>query len=197
MGFSGHKMCQTQDGTSVESEGCRETKSAQIEETSVTLHAPRNMTFSQEKSVMLESILGRMRRPKNVELLAIRLLVKRASGRKGCTVEVRNDQSITDLDLAIRRGLNYDTWDHCSAFFAGKPWRSKCLAEIYPDKSGPGQLNPISSLRLIEGVVLFYVYDFGGNLEHSVSVEEVLPVESIKQYPVVTSLSKGSRSPTK
>ena len=146
---------------------------------------------------MRKSILGRMRRPKNIELLAIRIIVRRASGKKGCAIEVRNDQSITDLDLAIRLGFNYDTWDHCSAFFAGKPWRSKCLVEIYPDRSAPGQLNPISSLPLIEGTILSYVYDFGDNLEHSVSVEEIRPVENLTQYPVVTSLSKGSRSPTK
>jgi hypothetical protein len=142
---------------------------------------------------MLGSILGRMRRQKNVELCAVRLLVRRASGRKACVVEVRSDQSISVLDLAIRRGLNYDTWDHCSAFFAGEPWRSKCLAEMYPDNSAPGQLNPVSSLPLMEGGHLSYVYDFGDNLEHSVVVEQLLPVENIKEYPVVTSLSKASR----
>ena len=146
---------------------------------------------------MLESILGRMARPKNVELSAITFIVRRGSGRKSCAIEVRNDQSITDLDLAIRSGLSYDTWDHCSAFFAGKPWRSKCLVEIYPDGSAPGQLKPISSLPLMVGTILSYVYDFGDNLEHSATVEQIRPVEKLTHYPVVTSLNKGYRSPKK
>jgi hypothetical protein len=155
------------------------------------------MSFNQEKSVVLESILGRMRRTKNVELSAIRIIVRRESGRKSCAIEVRNDQSITELDLAIRSGLNYDTWDHCSAFFERKPWSSKCLVEIYPDGSAPGQLKPISSLPLMKGAILSYVYDFGDNIAHSVTVEEIRPVESLTLYPVVTSLNKSYRSPKK
>ena len=146
---------------------------------------------------MLESILGRIRRRKNVELSAIKLIVRRQSGRKSCAIEVRNDQSITELDLAIRSGLNYDTWDHCSAFFETKPWSSKCLVEIYPDGSAPGQLKPISSLPLMKGAILSYVYDFGDNIAHSVTVEEIRPVESLTPYTVVTSLNKSYRSPKK
>ena len=85
--------------------------------------------------------------------------------------------------MAIRRTLNYDTWDHCSAFFEGAPWESRCLIEVYPDNSGSGQLKPISMLPLIRGVKLGYVYDFGDNLQHSISVEDVLPVDLDQQYP--------------
>lgn len=122
----------------------------------------------------------------------LRLLVKRSSGKKACVIEIRNDQSFTELDAAIRNSLGYDTWDHCSAFFEGVPWKSQSLVEVYPDGSAPGQEKQISSLPISPGVQLGYVYDFGDDLQHSILVEEILPIDSTKQYPVTTTLRQHS-----
>ena len=149
------------------------------------------------KMAMLGNFFRQNNRAKNPEPQVLRLLVKRSSGRKACLIEIRNDQSFTELDMAIRRTLDYDTWDHCSAFFEGAPWESRRLVEVYPDNSGPGQLKPISILTLIPGVKLGYVYDFGDNLLHSISVEDVLPVDLDKQYPSAPSVDHNQNSKRK
>ena len=125
----------------------------------------------------------------------LRFLVKRSSGRKACVVEIRNDQSFTDLDFAIRRAFDYDGWDHCSAFFEGVPWRSRCLTKVYPDYSAPGQRKPLSILPFAPGIKLGYVYDFGDDLQHVISVEDVLPIDPQKEYPaaVLVTPSPASR----
>lgn len=122
----------------------------------------------------------------------LRLLVKRSSGKKACVVEIRNDQTFTELDAAIRNSLGYDTWDHCSGFFEGVPWKSQSLVEVYPDGSGPGQELQISALPISTGMELGYVYDFGDDLQHSILVEEIFPIDATKQYPVSTTLLQPS-----
>ncbi len=132
----------------------------------------------------------------NVEPCVVRLLVKRRSGRKACVIEIRNDQSFTDLDLAIRNALGYSGWDHCSAFFKGVPWESKCLVEVYPDNSARGQLRPISSIPLAPGMELGYTYDFGDDRQHFIIVEDLLPIDSTIDYPICTTV-KATHKQTK
>jgi len=133
----------------------------------------------------------------NIEPQVFRLIVRLSTGQSTCVIEIRNDQTFTDLDLAIRRTLGHNTWDHCSAFFEGVPWKSRRLIEVYPDKSGPGQLQPIGNLPLVPGVELGYVYDFGDDWQHFISVEEVLPIDPGKEYPSATLLAQNSAAKRK
>ena len=123
-----------------------------------------------------------------VEPCVVRLLVRPRSGGKACVIEIRNDQSFTDLDLAIRNALGYSGWDHCSAFFKGVPWENKCLVEIYSDNSARGQLRPISSIPLAPGMELGYTYDFGDNRQYFIVVEDLLPIDSTINYPICKTL---------
>ena len=134
--------------------------------------------------------------PPHSPTLVLSLLVKRSSGKKACRIEIRSDQSIAELDSAIRQIMGYDTWDHCSAFFQGKAWRSPCLAEVYTDASGPNQNMAVSGLLSPEDT-LTYVYDFGDNIEHSVILENLLPVDPSKHYPASNRVKLSSTRKSK
>lgn len=121
------------------------------------------------------------------EPTVLRFYIERLDGRKSCSIEIRTDQSFTDLDLAIRNSLGYDTWDHCSAFFTGVPWISPSIVEIYPDNSAQGQLQPISSFSFAHNTALGYVYDFGEDIQHYILVEQLLHIDESKLYPCVIS----------
>ena len=133
-------------------------------------------------------------RTPDVGLAVLQLRVKRLPRGKSCVIEVRNDQSFTELDLAIRRALGYSGWDHCSAFFSGVPWESRCVAEAYPDNRGPGQFKPVSTLPLLTETGCGYVYDFGNNRLHTITLLDLLPVDPEKEYPSIVKKRRKSRS---
>lgn len=123
-----------------------------------------------------------------VELVACALLlhVKRPYGKKTAIIEILNTQTFAELDSAIRQTMDYDGWDHCSAFFVGTPWKSDCIAEVYPDNSGPGQNKKIGSLFLQPGQSLGYVYDLGDNISHSISFKGFSAPDPSKKYPIAS-----------
>ena len=123
-----------------------------------------------------------------VELVACALLlhVKRPYGKKTAVIEIMNTQTFAELDRTIRQIMDYDGWDHCSAFFQGTPWESNCIAEVYPDNSGPGQNKKIGSLFLEPGQSLGYVYDLGDNISHIISVKGFSPPDPQKLYPIAS-----------
>lgn len=99
----------------------------------------------------------------------IAISVKR--GKSSRRIIVTNKMTFGDLDLAIRKAFRYDMWDHCAAIFDGPAWRGKCLAEAYPDNSGPNQLNKaLPALKKAKSQPLTYLYDYGANREHTVVI---------------------------
>ena len=105
--------------------------------------------------------------------LSYTITVKGPGRSKSATVEAASDQTLAQLDKLIRREMDYDTWDHCSAFFTGKPWRSETVAEIHPDGGGENEDLLVGELGLMPGEKLNYVYDFGDNLEHVLTIDSV------------------------
>ena len=99
--------------------------------------------------------------------------VKGPGRSKSATVETEGHQTLAQLDRLIRRQMGYDSFDHCSAFFSGKPWRSETIAEIHPDGGGENEDLRLEELDLMPGEKLHYVYDFGDNLEHVLTIESV------------------------
>lgn len=93
------------------------------------------------------------------------------------TIEIRGDQTLGELDGAIREAFRYDTGDHLSEFYNGKVWRSEGYGEIHPGGGGPGGKFQVSSLGLSEGQQLEHVYDFGDDVQSLVKLERVSQVE--------------------
>lgn len=115
----------------------------------------------------LFNIFRDSRLPANPTPIAIS--VKR--GKSSRRIVVTNEMTFGDLDLAIRKVFKYDTWDHCAAMFDGPAWKGKCLAEAYPDNSGPNQLSKILPLlKRAKSMQLTYLYDYGANREHTVVI---------------------------
>ena len=79
--------------------------------------------------------------------------------------------TLADFDEKIRKAFNYDTFDHCSGFWEKEAYRSQTIAEIYPDGSGINENLPIKELGLVPGMTMTYVYDFGDDLRHVVTLE--------------------------
>lgn len=117
-------------------------------------------------------------------------------GNKGRwrTFEILGKQTLGDFDAEIRDAFDYDTFDHLSEFYLSKVWRSEGFGEIYPDGNGPGSAYRIDSLRLVEGDRLEYVYDFGDDVQHVITLEKVAPASpadvASDRYPCMVARSK-------
>ena len=102
-------------------------------------------------------------------------------------IDVKGSQTLGDLDRAIREAFKHYLCDHLSQFFRGKVWQSEGLGEIYPGGVGDGAEKRIDSLGLSERDKLEYVYDFGDDIQHIITLEKIMEgVETVK-YPRVVS----------
>ncbi len=109
-------------------------------------------------------------------------------------IEIKGDQTLGDLDAIMRETFNRDPWDHLSEFFPGEAHRSRGYGAINPFGGGPGGAKPIAALRLVPGGTLEYVYDFGDDIQHVLTLEEIVDPESDAPYPRVVARSQpGTR----
>lgn len=69
-------------------------------------------------------------------------------------------------------------------------WHSENFGEIEPDGSGSGAKKQIDQLCLIEGNTIEYVYDFGDDIRHVITLEKIVEPEMEAEYPHVTSKNK-------
>jgi len=106
-------------------------------------------------------------------------------------IEIRSDQTLGDFDNIIRDAFNHDTWDHLSEFYMGR-WQQGGFGEIYPDGRGSGTEKRIERLGLSEGDKLGYVYDFGDEIHHVLTLEKIMEPEKGIKYPRVISKNKPS-----
>lgn len=104
-------------------------------------------------------------------------------------VEMRGDQTLDDLHEAIQEAFNWDN-DHLYSFFlSGKAWDSKTeYASPYADQGHHADVYRLEYLPLKKGQKFLYLFDYGDELEHIVTLEAVLPgaVEKRKKYPCIT-----------
>jgi hypothetical protein len=109
-------------------------------------------------------------------------------------IDVKGSQTLGDLDRVIREAFKHYLCDHLSQFFRGRVWQSEGLGEIYPGGVGSGAEKRIDSLGLSEGDKLEYVYDFGDDIQHIITLEKIMEVEKTVKYPRVVSQNKPKYS---
>lgn len=109
-------------------------------------------------------------------------------------IEIEGAQTLGDFDRIIREAFKHEMWDHLSEFYPGKIWDSKGSGEIHPDGGGSGAGKRIDSLGLSKGDKVEYVYDFGDDIQHIVTLEKIMEVEEAAKYPRIFSQNKPKYS---
>ncbi len=111
-------------------------------------------------------------------------------------IEVRGDQTLGDLDSAMRKAFSHDTFDHLSEFHlgVGRDWKSYGLGYHAPDGSGEGDRVVIGDIGLSQGDHLMYVYDFGDYIVHQLTLEQVGESEQGVEYPRIIARNKPKYS---
>ena len=147
---------------------------------------------------VLARLLGTLKRSQGVPEALDKVYRFRAQlkHRKGNwrVIEIKGDQTLGDLDAVLRETFNRDTWDHLSEFFPGEAHRSLGYGAINPFGNGPGGAKPIAALHLVPGGTLEYVYDFGDDIQHVLTLEEIVDPEPDAPYPRVVARSQpGTR----
>ncbi|MBI2938535.1 MAG: hypothetical protein HYY22_10040 [Thaumarchaeota archaeon] len=113
--------------------------------------------------------------------------------RKGLwrVIEIKGGQTLGEFDRSIREAFDHDMGDHLSEFYRGRVWRSQGYGEIYPGGRGEGGRLKIDALGLSEGDKFEYVYDFGDDVQHIITLEKVLGEEDTQgKYPRVISKNR-------
>ena len=105
-------------------------------------------------------------------------------------IEVKGAQTLGGLDCIIREEFKHETSDHLSEFFRGRVWRSEGLGEIRPGGGGSGGRKRIDGLGLSVGDKMEYVYDFGDDIQHIITLEKVMEADETAKYPRVVSQNK-------
>jgi len=105
-------------------------------------------------------------------------------------IEIKGHQTLGDFDHIMRETFHHDTWDHLSEFFSGRVWRSEGFGEIEPGGGGSGANKQINQLDLSEGDKIEYVYDFGDDIQHVITLEKIVEPEKEVEYPRVISQNK-------
>ncbi len=105
-------------------------------------------------------------------------------------IEIKGNQTFSSFDQIIRSAFNHDTFDHLSEFYLGVAWRSEGLGEIDPFGGGSGSKTRINLPGLIEGNKIEYVYDFGDNIQHVITLEKIVEPEKNVKYPRISSQNK-------
>lgn len=112
--------------------------------------------------------------------------------RKGIwrRIEIKGSQTLGDFDRIVRGAFNHDEWDHLSEFFSGSVWQSEGFGEIEAGGGGSGAKKQIDQLGLSEGDKIEYVYDFGDDIQHILTLEKIVEPEREVEYPRIVSKNK-------
>lgn len=103
-------------------------------------------------------------------------------------IEMRGDQSLDDLHGAIQDAFEWDD-DHLYAFFlSGRAWDEETAYESPYGEGRSAAAYRLEQLSLVQGQSFLYIFDFGDELRHVVTVEAVVPdgVEPGADYPRIT-----------
>lgn len=104
-------------------------------------------------------------------------------------IEIKSNQTLGDFDQIIRIAFDHDD-DHLSEFFSGRVWRSEGYGEITPWGGGEGAMIRIDQLLLSVGDKIEYVYDFGTEIQHIITLEKIVEPEKGIKYPRMISQNK-------
>lgn len=107
-------------------------------------------------------------------------------------IEIRGDQTLGEFDGIMREAFAHDTFDHLSEFYLGteREWRSRGLGTIYPFGGGEGDDILIGDIGLSAGDRLTYIYDFGDDIQHILTLEEIGEPEEDTEYPRVVAQNR-------
>ena len=100
-------------------------------------------------------------------------VIKPVQGGLGKVLTIDSSKTFSEFDKKIREIMGYDTWDHLSGFYEGKPFCSSEITTISPDGFGKKSNMKIKKLGLKLGDKFGYVYDFGDCIECIISVENI------------------------
>ncbi len=91
-------------------------------------------------------------------------------------IELRGDQTLHDLHRAIQEAFDWDD-DHLYAFFlSGKAWDGDSEYESpYGAEGRNAARYHLASLPLRQGQKFLYIFDFGDELRHQITLEAVTP----------------------
>jgi hypothetical protein len=111
-------------------------------------------------------------------------------------IEIQGEQTLADLDRALRDAFNHDWSDHMGGFWKrvrrgqSRKFREVDLGNIEPFGGGDGADRRIAGLGLEVGGELKYVYDFGDWIEHRLTLEQVTGPEAGAKYPRIVDQNK-------
>ncbi len=105
-------------------------------------------------------------------------------------IEIEGAQTLKDFDRIIRRAFQHDPLDHLSEFYRGRVWEAGGLGVINPSGGGPGAKKRLDRLGLVEGGKLEYVYDFGDDIQHVLTLEKIKDPAEAGAYPRVIAQNK-------
>jgi hypothetical protein len=105
-------------------------------------------------------------------------------------IEIIDSQTLGDFDRIIREGFSHSDYDHLSEFFTGQAWKSRGFGEIMPDGSGIGSKQKINQMGLTIGSKFEYVYDFGDDLQHVLTLEKIIESDEEVTYPRIAAKNK-------
>jgi len=107
-------------------------------------------------------------------------------------IEIRGDQTLRQFDDEMRRAFRHDFSDHLSEFYLGTDSEAhrRGLGDHEPGGGGAGADWMVGELGLESGDTLSYTYDFGDNIQHTLTLEAVIPPEPGIKYPRVAEQNK-------
>jgi len=104
-------------------------------------------------------------------------------------IEMRGDQTLDDLHGAIQRAFDWDN-DHLYAFFlSGKAWdQGSEYQSLYGEEGRSAAAYRPEGLPLRPKQKIMYVFDFGDDLRHVVTLEAIVPggIQAGATYPRIT-----------
>jgi hypothetical protein len=106
-------------------------------------------------------------------------------------IEIQGNQTLIDLDRILRKAFQHDDFDHLSGFSqrvvrtggSCTRYREVDLGTVNPNEYSEGSDKAIAGLKLQVGDQLYYVYDFGDNLEHTLDLQSIGSMEIGVGYP--------------
>lgn len=109
------------------------------------------------------------------------------------TIEVRGDQTLDDLHLAIQEAFGWDN-DHLYAFFmSGKRWdQATEYADPRAEDGRSADEVRIDALKLVPRKRFLYLFDYGDELLHDVWLVRVGHVDAAVKYPRIVQVQGGA-----
>ena len=157
----------------------------------------RGFWYGFEQSPVIKPEKGTSERKSKVFRFTVSLPYHKSSKHQ---VEMLGNQTIHDLDRAIRIAFKHDTMDHLSGFWKlirrgnTNRYREVDIGKVYPFWPDEEAINDVlvADLDLDVGDLMKYVYDFGDWIEHKVVLESIDNPDPETSYPKIVRKQRKS-----